>query len=174
MPHILHAKPFDEQKLAEVQGFDCGDNEWCPELNDWIKGARDKEHSALWSIANKGNEVFLYYDETKLVGFGSLGFTSWRIPPPKGPPQEMAYIPMVAMDKQFHGGPKGVPREERYSHQIIRDLIARAKARPENVALALHVNPKNGAAIALYSHFNFQRLDEFKGMVRMILALKQP
>ena len=36
------------------------------------------------------------------------------------------------------------------------------------------VNPADGAAIALYSHFNFQRLDEFKGMVRMILALKQP
>jgi ribosomal protein S18 acetylase RimI-like enzyme len=172
MPHILHAKHFNEQKLAEVQAFDCGDDEWCPELNEWIKGDKGTKGSALWTIPNRQNEVFLYYDYNELVGYGSLGFTTWRKPAPEIP---MAYIPMVAMDKRFHGQPAGIQGAEKYSHQIMKDLIARAKLRPEQfLSLALHVHPNNKPAIALYDHFNFKRLDEFRGLVRMILAMRQP
>jgi ribosomal protein S18 acetylase RimI-like enzyme len=172
MPHSLEAQRFSEDQLPLVRGFRCSTAIWCNLATQFISSDETVRGSALWSINHFGNEVFLYFDETHFVGFGSLGVANWRIPPPNGPRTRLAYIPQIAIATAFQGGPQGAPKEQRYSHQMMRDLIGRALLIPDVDSLTLRVHPRNTGAIRLYESFDFHRLDELDGMVRMIRVLR--
>ena len=68
----------------------------------------------------------------------------------------------LAIAKQFQGLPKG-PREERYSVQIIDDLVAEAlESRDAHPIVRLCVHAENQKAIALYQWYGFtEELDDF-------------
>src|SRR5208282_3307919 len=75
MSNTLSPKPFVDQSVSEVQGFDCGSAEWATPISDWIKG---KE--ALSRVRKGTTKIWLYYNEANdLVGYGSVGITKWPI-----------------------------------------------------------------------------------------------
>jgi len=166
----LEPRPFTAALHAAVQGFDCGSESWERAMALWITG-----QEAIDSITNRGTQVFLYYDgSNQLVGFGSIGTTHWSWPPPNGRRTELAIIPALAVQKRFWGHPKGrsVAPSDKYSRQILSDLIGRAKLLPVT-ALALFVHKDNTHAIALYREIEFERVGELKNdHYKMALPLR--
>ncbi len=154
MPRILRKSLFSEQLLPLVQDFDCGDEPWEREVADWIKaplgahGALDEMDAGLRSC-----RVWLYAEQpNEVVGFGSLGPSRW--PSPIGP---INLIPNVGMRRQYHGQPgPPAPIEERFSMQIMRDLIDEAHKLGQSPLLALYVHPQNAKAIRLYTRLGFR------------------
>ena len=60
------------------------------------------------------------------------------------------------MRVEFHGEPVGAPKSERYSSQILGDLIGKAKSiKPKVPWLGLFVHPENIGAIKLYERHHF-------------------
>jgi ribosomal protein S18 acetylase RimI-like enzyme len=139
MPIILATLPFDETKLPLVQDFKCGDDTWAKHSAEWIKS------NAIKSIRRfRTNRVWLYLDtQQNVVGFGSLGETTWPWPLPDGPRTSLAYIPQMAVHSDFQKQPVGVG-ETKYCKQILRDLIAKAMLLGPD-KLVLHVHPDNPA-----------------------------
>lgn len=172
MPHSLEAAHFSEDFLPIVQEFSCTTAIWCRLAAQFIASAETHKGSALWSINHRGNAVVLYFDDGRLIGFGSLGVTNWHIPPPDGPPTRLAYIPQIAIATEFQGQPADVPKDQKYSRQIMRDIIGRALQIPDVDSISLRVHPENACAIRLYESFDFHRLDDFDGMVRKIRILR--
>lgn len=172
MPRTLIAEEFSAAKLGKVSGFDCGDEPWAVYAAKWI-AAPLNEHGALKAIATRGTRVWLYFDleSDELVGFGSLGTTLW----PNYAPDRVSVIPQLAIQRQFCGQPKGVG-EKKYSHQLLDDLIARARLQASH-RLVLTVDPANTSARRLYSDiFQFEELADLSpmGHVKMTLLLSEP
>lgn len=141
MPHELEVLPFSADVAHLVQNFDCGPSIWAQAASRWIANGLE--------AVQRGNGVWLYLDGSEVVGFGSLGKTSWPDPPPT---REYAYIPQLAVASKFQGGPP--PPSQKYSHQIMVDLIARALLLgPDELALRVHED--NDAGIRLYTRFDF-------------------
>jgi GNAT superfamily N-acetyltransferase len=172
--------PFTEALLSKVQGFDCGQEAWEIEVSAWLKAQRGAG-GAVDDVEN-GNEVWLYATaEGDLVGFASLGPTWQRWPRAKDPPVSASIIPMLGVDKKYWGQPPG-PREDRYSAQILDDIIAQAqKHQADRPILILFVNELNTRAVKLYERAGFKELhkpyqDKRTGFVnkRMALVLAAP
>jgi hypothetical protein len=167
MPRTLIAEEFDGTKLAKVAGFECGTDEWCRYAAEWIKAPVNLT-GALKSMADHGTSVWLYFDEEtdELVGFGSLGTTTW---PGYG---QASIIPQLAIQSKFHGQPKGQD-EVRFSHQLLDDLIARANLlQPRR--LVLTVDPRNAPAIKVYRDFGFAELTDRTRLGHVKMSLRLP
>jgi GNAT superfamily N-acetyltransferase len=149
MPDPLIAVSFSAELLDLVRDFSCGEESYERELADWI---RQEAVSAL----DRGGKVWLYATARKeLVGFGCVALTRWHYPEPSSKRVSLAVIPAVAIQTPYRGKPDG-PREERYSSQVLKHLIAEAAQLPADVPLlALFVHPDNQGAIKLYSRFGF-------------------
>src|SRR5271157_1062144 len=126
----LRSTPFDaERHLPNVQDFDCGAEDYQVEIAEWIKNSgagciidtmRDHLELKVW--------VYTLGDDT-IVGYGSLGVTRWRlrgkVPGKKKVP--VLLIANMGMRKEFQGEPKtATDKSDRYSSQILGDLIAKA------------------------------------------------
>lgn len=143
----LKARLFTKQRAGQVAGFVCGERRFEKAMATWITGPLVFE-----SMKHFGNKVWLYYTPgDEVVGFGSLGVG--EIGPKDGPKIPVAIIPALGIHSKYQGKPDG-QTEDRYSHQILRDLIRRARKLNRSV-LCLYVYPKNARAIALYSKFGF-------------------
>lgn len=153
MPHRLRAVNFDPSiNQVDVEDFSCGDDPWCIAANNWIRG-----DSVRRSIA-RGTQVWLYLrGDNALVGFGSLGRTRWQA---MGQANLML-IPQLAIAAEFQGRqPQHVPREERYVHQVMNDLLTKAVAYNDIHFVVLEVHESNVRAINLYQSYNFTVLPD--------------
>jgi GNAT superfamily N-acetyltransferase len=180
MPSLIRI-PFDESLLPKVSVFDCGTEPWQHEVSEWIKRQRGAGR-ALDEI-ECGLQVWLYAtDAGELVGFGSLGPALQRWPAAKDPEIAVSIIPFMGIDRRFWGQPPGVPWQERYSGQILGDVVAEAaKSRDARPILKLLVYEGNAAAIKLYERVGFTeyhkpRKDKESGLLykRMALDLRVP
>lgn len=170
MTHELRVQPFSASLLTDVQDFHCGDAPWDVEVAQWIKEPTSGDCAVKW--LERGTQVWLYKtDDGKVVGYGSLGTTKWKWPPPDGPREDVSIIPFLGVDCSFQGQPDAVPREERYAYQIIGDLIYKASLHSA-IILGLFVHLQNGKAINFYDRVGFQRLpDQDDGYIKMFLEL---
>jgi len=160
MTHDVPGKPggsnsivavaFDPAAHAElVRDFSCGDEPYERDRATWIQS------EAAETIARGGN-VWLYVTENRdVIGFGSLAVSRWNYPEPANRRVALALIPAVAVQKQFWGKPDG-PRDNRYSSQILDDLIlTAAQLKLDAPILGLFVHPENQRAIKAYERAGF-------------------
>lgn len=157
-PYQLHADELGEDVRAELLSLNCGDEPWSRAATEWLLG------SDVWNSMQKlGTRVWLYRDESGvIVGFGSLGTTRRKWPPPSGEYANLVIIPMLGIDYRFQGKPAD-PRF-RYSNQILSHLQYEAiqlfeshqrAGRSTLPVLMLYVHRDNARAIRLYEKFGF-------------------
>ncbi len=155
-PYQLYADLLTDDDRPDLAQFDCGSGKWAEAATEWIQG------SEVWkSIKNRKTRVWLYRnDRDVLVGFGSLGITRRKWPPPDGQHGNLQIIPMLGLDQHIHGKPPD--RRWRYSHQMMSHLRYEAiRTLTQHVSsgrstlrlLTLYVHQDNAAAIRLYQQF---------------------
>lgn len=162
-PYQLHADEFTQGDRSELAHFDCGKEEpWARAATEWLLG------SDVWeSMEKRGTKVWLYRTGSGvIVGFGSLGITRRRWPPPDGGYTNLLIIPMLGIDRRFQGEPPGQPSHSRwrYSNQILSHLrfeasklfqARRGAGRNTLPLLTLNVHRENRRAMRLYERFGF-------------------
>jgi ribosomal protein S18 acetylase RimI-like enzyme len=157
-PYQLYADVLTLDDRMDLVQFDCGPGKWAEAATEWIQG------SGVWdSIENKKTRVWLYRNDAGVVvGYGSLGLTRRKWPPPVGQHGNLQIIPMLGVDHHFHGKPPD--KQWRYSHQIVSHLRYEAlRTLAEHIScgrntlplLTLYVHQDNAAAITLYQSFGF-------------------
>ena len=171
MAYDLRVQPFSADHLSEVQGFSCGEEPWQVEVAQWIKSSSGEDNAVAW--IEKGTQVWLYKtDDGQVVGYGSLGKSIWRWPPPNGPREVVCIIPYFGLQSRYQGEPKDGPKHERFSARIMGDLIAKARLQGVRL-LGLFVHKENHRAIGFYRGVGFAELPGDAGKyVRMVLDLK--
>jgi ribosomal protein S18 acetylase RimI-like enzyme len=157
-PHQLYAVQFTEPDQARMAGFSCGEEAWSAHVTEWILGSdvleSMKRGTRVWLFETAGGDV---------VGFGSVGTSLWKWPPPDGARTTIVLIPMLGIDARFRGEPPDP--EWRYSRQIMGHLLAECRqvvsdspddpaAKPEWVVLMVHRD--NARAIHLYEQCGFE------------------
>lgn len=157
-PDQLFAVPFSEADQERLVGFSCGNESWSRYVSEWLLG------SDVLDSMKKGTRVWLFENQDKeVVGFGSLGTSRWKWPPPDGARATIALIPMLGVDKEYHGMPEDP--EWRFSHQIMGHLIAEAEklalsGREAGLGhinwLVLMVHRENARAIRFYEQCGFE------------------
>jgi len=176
----LVREDFTEDQLAlpEVQQFDCGAEIWEKEVSDWLKMPLGQD-GAISSVRNeeRPGRVWLYRNaDGQLVGYGALGYTEWRWTRNKDPFLPLTVIIWCAIQKEFWGKPDG-PKDERFSHQIMDNLITEAIDDVEtHPILGLAVHPENTRAIKFYKEYEFldnlaPRKDRLTGILYNRMAL---
>lgn len=155
--HQLYVRDFTAADQTHLGDFSCGAEPWSRYVAEWIRGS-----AVLESMERHGTRVWLYETEAgEIVGFGSLGLTRRRWPPPEGDYTKLVLIPMLGIDQRFHGRP---PEPEwRYSQQMMRHLITEAEQLTAEAAannqtidtLILYVHEQNDRAIRFYERFGF-------------------
>ena len=164
-PHQLYAIEFTEADQARMAGFSCGVEAWSRAATEWIRGSDVldslKRGTRVWLFENAGGEI---------VGFGSVGPTRWRWPPPDGAYTPILLIPMLGLDTRFQGQPPDP--DWRYARQIMSHLISVAMEMSQEAAvhsgtpvdwLTLLVHRDNQRAIRFYQKCGFELLP---GVVR--------
>ena len=77
MPPKLRAIPLTPEMLPDLQSFECGTSEYQLELSEWIKGEciqdMQKRETKVWIFRTEDHEI---------VGYGSVGTSTWRLPHP--------------------------------------------------------------------------------------------
>ena len=157
-PYQLFADELRESDRSEFLDFSCGEESWSRAATEWLIG------SEVWqSIKNRATKVWLYRTGAGLlVGFGSLGVTRRRWPPPNGGYSNLLILPMLGLDYRYHGKPPD--RVWRYSNQVISHLRYEAlqiygeysEAGKSILPLfSLFVHSENKKAIRLYETFGF-------------------
>ena len=120
-PHQLYAVEFHEADQARLVGFSCGNEIWSKHVSEWILG------SDVFSSMKRGTRIWLFENaEGEILGFGSLGTSTWRWPPPDGKRTTIVLIPMLGIDARYHGQP--TDPQWRYSRQMMSHLLAEAKS----------------------------------------------
>ena len=99
---VFRAESFDATKLPLLANFDCGIDVFGKIATDWIKCV-DPADSALSSMRESQSrglftEVYLYFEENELLGFGSVGTTTRQL---KREQQLWSIIPHVGIDIRF-------------------------------------------------------------------------
>ncbi len=111
-PNQLYAVEFTEADQARLVGFSCGDELWSRHVTEWIRG------SDVVDSMKRGTRVWLFETtQGEVVGFGSVGTSEWRWPPPKGSKATIVLIPMLGIDFRFRGDPSDP--DWRYSGQLM-------------------------------------------------------
>src|SRR5262249_48350007 len=154
--------PFSPQKLADVQGFNCGSDPWETELSDWIKGDANVDDTALGVLRLGTSRVWLYRlpSTGEVVGFSSLGTSQWSYPKPKDDKITVSILPNVAVQSQYHGKPDNVTADMKYSAQIMGHLLYEARILGNRI-LGLFVDAQNAKARAFYERkIGFKYLDD--------------
>lgn len=158
MPDILRKIPFTESLLDAVRQFDSGSEPWELPLAEWITAAPSVNGGALFEIRKRRNklEVWLHVnDDSEIVGYSSLGESTWQWPTQDDPRIPIGVIPNVAIQRAFWGQPKNDP--PRYSAQILDHLIFEAGHRVgRHPLLGLFVDPRNARAIRAYAAAGFR------------------
>ena len=151
MADRLTALPYSPDMVDEVRHFDFGVEPYHQEIADWLV-------NGVTEAMSYGTKVWLYGNPAgEIVGFGSLGETTWRYPNKKSPPIKVAIIPALGLRREFWGCPKDAEPGQRYSSQILDHLIALVPQLPSRPsALGLFVYPANVSAIRLYERHHFQ------------------
>ena len=161
-PHQLYAVEFQKADQARLVGFSCGDEIWSKHVAEWILG------SDVFSSMERGTRVWLFENaEGEIVGFGSLGTSTWRWPPPDGDRTTIVLIPMLGIDAHYRGQPPDP--QWRYSRQMMSHLLAEAKLlssqstgaakkRPEWLVLMVH--QENKRAIRFYEQCGFELIPD--------------
>ena len=99
-PHQLYAVEFTEAGQARLAGFSCGDEAWARHVTEWVLG------SDVLESMKRGTRVWLFENAAgDVVGFGSIGTSVWRWPPPDGARTTIVLIPMLGLDARFRGQP---------------------------------------------------------------------
>jgi ribosomal protein S18 acetylase RimI-like enzyme len=161
-PHQLYAIEFTEADQARLVGFSCGDEPWSRHVTEWILG------SDVLDSMKRGTSVWLFETEHgEVVGFGSVGTSEWRWPPPKGSKTTIVLVPMLGIDIRYRGKP---PEPEwRYSRQLMSHLIAEgqrkarewtgdAEEKPQWLVLMVHRD--NARAIRFYEQCGFELIPD--------------
>lgn len=116
-PLQLFAAQFTEADQTRLVGFSCGEEPWSRHVAQWIQG------SDVLDSMKRGTRVWLFEStQGEVVGFGSLGTSRWRWPPPNGESTTILLIPMLGIDIRFHGQPSDP--DWRFSHQLMSHLIS--------------------------------------------------
>jgi ribosomal protein S18 acetylase RimI-like enzyme len=156
-----------------VRLFCCGsDGVWCQHADSWIKAGPDDDGGAFYSMKIFGTHVWLYFDDisNEMVGFGSFGQTAINWPTPSGPRISVSYIPLLAIDRRFHGRPSE-PGAIKYCHQLFQDLLFEAADAGKD-RVVLRVDPENTKAIALYGKYDFHMLPGYQDKYGNVMMLK--
>lgn len=78
-PYRLSAIEFSKAEQARLVGFSCGQQPWERHVTEWILG------SDVFDSIQRGTRVWLFETaDGQIVGFGSVGTSVWRWPPPDG------------------------------------------------------------------------------------------
>jgi ribosomal protein S18 acetylase RimI-like enzyme len=142
--------------LHLAQSLQHRSDSWEVEVFQWIAAPAGAD-GALDS-PELGKRIWLYEDDGEVVGFAALGRTKWIYPTDSSPKVPHLHIINVGVDSRYRSRPEG-PREDRYSWQILNDLVAEARATANmHRILTLYVHPANLAAIAFYSAYGFEFL----------------
>jgi GNAT superfamily N-acetyltransferase len=174
MAKYLTRQAFTLADLPEVQDFHCGDEPYEKEVADWLKGpdAPDAD-SALTSIKHpeRPSRVWLYKLGDEIVGFGALAKTDWRWPGKNNDPKlPLSIVIWVGVQAKYWGQPPGT-KEERYSVQILDDLVAEAAVEAKtHPVLGLFVHKDNKRAIKFYKDAGFS--DELEQRVERTAHFK--
>ncbi len=117
-PYQLFADEFVREDVGELIHFNCGNEPWAKAATEWIIA------SDVWeSIRKHGTKVWLFRNVTGvIVGFGSLGITRRKWPPPDGGYCNFLFVPMLGLDVHFHGQPG----------RLLRGHVAHCPATPVN------------------------------------------
>jgi len=144
--------------LDEVRDFDCGCEEWCAAINEWIKGG-----DAIRSMKKRNTKVWLYYDlEHGFVGYGSLGTSNWKALFPADPKKRILLLPSLGVQENYQG--KGYGKLIcGHLIQEAQDYFQQEKARGVSIApfLGLLVHPRNLNAKRLYKSVGFSGFEYF-------------
>ncbi len=153
MPPLLEAAEFSRDELPLVADFSCGTEPWEVAMAKWIR----EPQTLRFGNSKHDTTVWLYYHpDGRIVGFGSLGLTHWKMPP-DGRPIELSIIPALAIKTAFQHLPADNFSNPSFSHQLLADLIGKAALQhPDSVVLFVH--EKNWKAIALYNAFGFETI----------------
>lgn len=174
-PHQLYAVEFTIAEQARLVGFSCGNEAWSKHVSEWILGS-----DVLDSMSKWGTRVWLFETERgEIVGFGAVGTSKWRWPPPDGTRSTIVLIPMLGIDHRYHGQP--ADPAWRYSRQIMSHLIAEGQlmasecskdAKPKPQWLVLMVHQDNARAIKFYENCGFELIpDVVRGKDYRIMKL---
>jgi ribosomal protein S18 acetylase RimI-like enzyme len=106
--------------------------------------------------------------EEYIVGFSSLGTTTWKVPPPDGDRRTLGYIPMLALASGFQG--KQCSSGRRYSDLIMEHLLTASQQQGFR-EVGLLVDPDNQKALCLYRRFGFTDAGRYKRNICMIKSL---
>jgi ribosomal protein S18 acetylase RimI-like enzyme len=153
MTDELRAQLFNASLINDVQDFCCGKEPWNDEVAQWIKNTSSDDCALEW--IKKGTKVWLFRNSKKeIVGYGSLGTTTWKFTDKNPEQQAIAIIPYFGLKEEFKGQPANAPPDQRYASQIIRHLIATAVLQNHKI-IGLSVDKRNARAIAFYKKMNF-------------------
>jgi ribosomal protein S18 acetylase RimI-like enzyme len=181
MTRLLTKRLFTEADLAlpEIQSFHCGDERWDREVAGWIKSASGG-NSVVEDMRRFGTEVWLYRDDQgELVGFSSLGQTTYTWPVGSKRKERVQVIPFIGVHAKFKGEPKDAKRDDKYAYQILDDLLACAAEKALSgglfALLVLSVDDQNKRAIRFYENRDFfdlkiPRVDTAAGITYMRMA----
>jgi ribosomal protein S18 acetylase RimI-like enzyme len=157
--------------LPEIQAFSCGAECWDVEVAAWIKTASGP-NSVLEDMRHFGTEVWLHRTDTGvLVGYSSLGQTTYTWPPKSKRREVVSVIPFIGIDEPFKGEPKDATRDDKFAYQILDELLAVAAGKTQRHPLVvLSVDRDNVRAIRFYEHrgfvnFKMPRVDQATGIV---------
>ena len=162
----LNRLEFCGELLPLVAEFECGSEEWETPLAEWISSGLAIEDMR----PPRSSKVWLYKHRGQIVGYGSLGKTRRPYPTATDPHRIVAIIPMVAIQSRFQGKPLRASKQEKFSGQILYDLISEARklGLPD---LILYVDPRNVKAKKLYHKWDFTMLGRVRSGYEM-MAMK--